>query len=90
MDHVEAEGKSAKLEAANGGSVAGSEAATGLDESLWLCPIEEFRHPSNYRLGIQAPIKLSVEAICEDIGFRSRAALRDRVHRDDRRLCVIT
>jgi hypothetical protein len=43
VDHVEAEGKYAQLEAANGGSVAGSEAAAGLEESLWLCPIEDRR-----------------------------------------------
>jgi hypothetical protein len=30
-----------KLEAARRGSVAGSEAAAGLEESLWLCPIED-------------------------------------------------
>jgi hypothetical protein len=41
VDHVEAEGKSAQLEAASGGSVAGSEASAGLEESLWLCPIED-------------------------------------------------
>jgi hypothetical protein len=57
--------------------------------------VGEFRHPSNYRSeqfakGIRTPIKLSVGAICEDIGFRSRASLRDRAHRDDRRVCVIT
>ena len=55
----------------------------------------EFRHPSNYwseqfAKGIRTPIKLSIGAICEDIGYRSRAALRDRTHRDDRRVCVIT
>jgi hypothetical protein len=33
VDHVDAEGKTAQLEAANGGSVAGSEAAAGLEES---------------------------------------------------------
>jgi hypothetical protein len=43
VDHVEAEGKTAQLEAANGGSVAGCEAAAGLEESLWLCPIEDRR-----------------------------------------------
>jgi hypothetical protein len=41
MDHVEAEGKTVQLEAANGGSVAGSQAAAGLEQSLWLCPIED-------------------------------------------------
>jgi hypothetical protein len=52
VDHVEAEGKSAQLEAANGGSVAGSEAAAGLEESLWLCPIEDRRGLDSSREGI--------------------------------------
>jgi hypothetical protein len=34
VDHVEAQGKTAELEAASGGSVAGSQAAGGLEESL--------------------------------------------------------
>jgi hypothetical protein len=53
----------------------------------------EFRHPSNLRskqLEIQTRTKLSVGAICQDIGSRRRAALRDRAHRDDRRVGVIT
>jgi hypothetical protein len=41
VDHVEARGNTAELEAASGGSVAGSQAAAGLEESLWLCPIED-------------------------------------------------
>jgi hypothetical protein len=40
--------------------------------------------------GIQTHINLSVGAIGQDIRFRSRAAVRDRTHRDDRRACVIT
>ena len=33
VDHLEAQGKTAALEAASGGSVAGSQAAAGLEES---------------------------------------------------------
>ena len=40
VEHVEAQGMIAALEAASDGSVAGSEAAAGLEESLWLCPID--------------------------------------------------
>ena len=43
MDHVATSGQTAQLEAAKGGSVAGSQAAAGLEESLWLCPIEDRR-----------------------------------------------
>jgi hypothetical protein len=40
VDHVATSGRTAQLEAAKGGSVAGSQSAVGLEESLWLCPIE--------------------------------------------------
>ena len=47
VEHVEAQGKTAELEAAEGGSVAGSRAAGGLEEALWLCPIEDRRGPDS-------------------------------------------
>jgi hypothetical protein len=40
--------------------------------------------------GIQKPINLSVGATGQDIGARSRAAFRNRAHRDERRVCVNT
>jgi hypothetical protein len=43
VDHVATIGQTAQVEAAKGGSVAGSHAAAGLEESLWLCPIEDRR-----------------------------------------------
>jgi hypothetical protein len=52
VGHVEAEGKTAQLEAANGGSVAGSQAAAGLEQSLWLCPIEDRRGLDSSREGM--------------------------------------
>ena len=52
VDHVEAQGKTAALEAASGGSVAGSQAAAGLEESLWLCPIEDRRELDSPREGM--------------------------------------
>ena len=52
VDHVEARGKTAELEAASGGSVAGSQAAAGLEESLWLCPIEDRRELDSPREGM--------------------------------------
>jgi hypothetical protein len=52
LDHVEAQGKTAQLEAASGGSVAGSQAAAGLEESLWLCPIEDRRGLDSCREGM--------------------------------------
>jgi hypothetical protein len=50
--HVQAQGKTAQLEAAAGGSVAGSRAAAGLEESLWLCPIEDRRLLDSSREGM--------------------------------------
>jgi hypothetical protein len=52
VDHVEAQGQAARLEAAEGGSVAGSRAAAGLEESLWLCPIEDRRRLDSAREGM--------------------------------------
>jgi hypothetical protein len=52
LDHAEAQGKTAELEAANAGSVAGSRAAAGVEESLWLCPIEDRRELDSRREGM--------------------------------------
>jgi hypothetical protein len=52
VEHVEAQGKTAELEAAEGGSVAGSRAAGGLEEALWLCPIEDRRGLDSTREGM--------------------------------------
>ncbi len=52
VDHVEAQGKTAELAAAEGGSVAGSRASAGLEESLWLCPIEDRRGLDSLRVGM--------------------------------------
>src|SRR5271167_2721823 len=41
-----------QLEAAADGSVAGSVAAAGLEESLWLCPIEDRRRLDSAREGM--------------------------------------
>jgi hypothetical protein len=43
VDHIKADDATAQLEAAKDGSVAGSRAAGGLEEDLWLCPIEDRR-----------------------------------------------
>ena len=43
VDHVESQGRTDHLAAAQSGSVAGSHASSGLEESHWLCPIEDRR-----------------------------------------------
>ena len=45
-------GATARLEAAKEGSVAGSRAAVGLEDSLWLCPIEDRRGLDSSREGM--------------------------------------
>ena len=52
VDHVEVRGKTAELEAANSGSAAGSQAGAGVEESLWLCPIEDRRGLDSTREGM--------------------------------------
>lgn len=47
VEHVAAQGQ-----AAASGSVAGSRAASGLEETLWLCPIEDRRHWDSTREGM--------------------------------------
>jgi hypothetical protein len=58
VDHVEAESKTAELAAAERGSVAGSQAAAGLEESLWLCPIEDRRRLDSNREGMMQDFPL--------------------------------
>jgi hypothetical protein len=49
---VQAQGPSDDLAAARAGSVAGSMAAAGMEESLWLCPIEDRRRLDSSREGM--------------------------------------
>jgi hypothetical protein len=58
LEHVEACGKTAQLEAATEGSVAGSVAAAGVEESLWLCPIEDRRGLDSSREGMMVGFSL--------------------------------
>jgi hypothetical protein len=52
VDHIKADDATAQLEAAKDGSVAGSRAAGGLEEDLWLCPIEDRRRIDSSREGM--------------------------------------
>ena len=52
VDHVQAQGRTEDLKAARTGSVAGSAAAAGLEESHWLCPIEDRRRLDSAREGM--------------------------------------
>ena len=52
MEHVEAQGRTAGLEAAEDDSVVGTRAAGGLEEALWICPIEGRRGLDSTREGM--------------------------------------
>ena len=52
VDHVKDQGRTEDLNAAREGSVAGSAAAAGLEESHWLCPIEDRRRLDSQREGM--------------------------------------
>ncbi|MGZ3303579.1 MAG: hypothetical protein ACXWO3_19975, partial [Isosphaeraceae bacterium] len=45
-------GRTEDLKAAQTGTVAGSTAAAGLEEGLWLCPVEDRRRLQSSREGI--------------------------------------
>jgi hypothetical protein len=52
LDHVEAQGATAQLEAAKDGGAAGSRDAAGLEEPDRLCPIEDRRGLDSVRVGM--------------------------------------
>jgi hypothetical protein len=52
VEHVHAQNRGDALPAAQRGSVAGSVASAGLEESLWLCPIEDRRRLDSPREGM--------------------------------------
>jgi hypothetical protein len=52
VEHAKDQGRTSDLEAAKKGSVAGSSASAGLEESIWLCPIEDRRRLDSAREGM--------------------------------------
>jgi hypothetical protein len=58
VDHVKAQGRAEDLKAAQTGSVAGSVASAGLEESHWLCPIEDRRGLDSSREGMLEGLSL--------------------------------
>jgi hypothetical protein len=70
VEHVEAQGRAAQLEAASCGSVAGSQAAAGLEESLWLCPIEDRRRLDSSREGMLEGFSLGSYLLLVDYSGR--------------------
>ncbi len=58
VNHVKAQGRTSDLKAAEHGSVAGSSASAGLEETIWLCPIEDRRRLDSSREGMLESISL--------------------------------
>jgi REP element-mobilizing transposase RayT len=52
VEYVNEQGRTEDLQAAQAGSVAGSTAAAGLEEGLWLCPVEDRRRLDSARDGM--------------------------------------
>jgi REP element-mobilizing transposase RayT len=52
IEHVKEQGRIPDLTAAKSGSVAGSNASAGLEESIWLCPVEDRRKLDSSREGM--------------------------------------
>ena len=52
VEHVGAQGRTSELKAAERGGTAGSNASSGLEESHWLCPIEDRRGVDSSREGM--------------------------------------
>jgi hypothetical protein len=70
VEHVHAQGRADDLAAAQGGSVAGSAAAAGIDESLWLCPIEDRRGVDSSREGMIGGFSLGNYLVLVDYNGR--------------------
>ena len=58
VDHVKAQGRVDDLKAAEAGSVAGSTASAGLEETIWLCPVEDRRKLDSSREGMVEGLSL--------------------------------
>jgi hypothetical protein len=52
VEHVNAQDRTSDLKAAEQGTVAGSNASVGLEESIWLCPIEDRHKLGSVREGM--------------------------------------
>jgi hypothetical protein len=70
VDHVKAQGRTKDLKAARKGSVAGSRASAGLEESRWLCPIEERRRMDSTREGMLEGFSLGSYLVLVDYSGR--------------------
>jgi hypothetical protein len=82
VEHVEAQGQTDRLEAAAQDSLAGSLAAGGLEESLWLCPIEDRRRFDSSREGMFDGLSLGSYLLVVDYTARLFRTGKSRISAD--------
>jgi hypothetical protein len=70
VDHVKAQGRTEDLKAASEGSIAGSKASAGLEDSHWLCPIEDRRRIDSSREGMLEGFSLGSYLLLVDYSGR--------------------
>jgi hypothetical protein len=79
VENVEEQGRTTDLTAAEHGSLAGSNASAGVEESLWLCPIEDRRNVDSSREGMLEGFSLGSYLLLVDFTGRlfrgSKAAI---------------
>ena len=70
VQHARASGKLESLKAAAAGSIAGSRAAGRLEESHWLCPLEDRRRKGSEREGMLENFSLGTYLLLVDFSSR--------------------
>jgi hypothetical protein len=70
VERVKAQGRASDLKAAMHGSVGGSRASRGLEESIWLCPIEDRRRLDSPREGMLEGLSLGSYLLLVDYTSR--------------------
>ncbi len=70
VEHVKAQGRTSDLKASELGSVAGSTASAGLEETIWLCPIEDRRKLDSSREGMVEGLPLGSYLLLVDYTVR--------------------
>ena len=80
--HAKAQGKLASVRAAALGSVAGSRSGVGVEEDLWLCPIEDRRRQGSRREGMLEGFSLGSYLLLVDYTSRLCRQGKARVNRE--------
>ena len=70
VENVEEQGRTTDLKAAEHGSLAGSNASADVEESLWLCPIEDRRNVDSSREGMLEGLALGSYLLLVDFTGR--------------------